>query len=163
MIASSEHSLSVFSSDEKFRKRHKATPYGVNEHAYPVRKYINAFRKAGIIDIIVSPSQGWDKIIAVRSPSTLKEIARKILRLLLRTPVLQPLVRKTFLTLLSSDIMICGIKKSWTKMHDNFTYKRVGKDVYGVLLISFSQVPIRTLIKITEQNIMESTHWSLSW
>lgn len=112
IIATCEHTRSFFTSDKKFRKKHEAVPYGANEHALLVKRYKNAFKKAGIVDIKISPCNGWNNWLPTKSSSTFKDILRRLIRLSLKTPILKILARRIFLHIISAMITIYGVKNT---------------------------------------------------
>lgn len=50
-----DHRRPWWSSDEQFRQRHPAVPFGVNEHSYLESEYVRALRKAGLRKLAVKP------------------------------------------------------------------------------------------------------------
>ncbi|PDV99809.1 class I SAM-dependent methyltransferase [Candidatus Chloroploca asiatica] len=50
-----DHRRPWWSSDEQFRQRHPAVPFGVNEHSYLESEYVQTLRKAGLRKIAVKP------------------------------------------------------------------------------------------------------------
>jgi 2-polyprenyl-3-methyl-5-hydroxy-6-metoxy-1,4-benzoquinol methylase len=115
IIATCEHSRSYFTSDKKFREKHEAVSYGANEHALTVNRYKKAFKNAGLVDIKILPCSGWDVVITMlstNSPSTFKNILKKLIWQSLRTPILKILARRIYLYVLNSSITIYGIKST---------------------------------------------------
>ena len=62
VIAIDEPKRGLFQSEEKLKKRNKAVPFGVNEHFPSYFQYMSAFKKAGLVDIDMFPSGGWDSL-----------------------------------------------------------------------------------------------------
>ncbi|WP_165360540.1 class I SAM-dependent methyltransferase [Candidatus Chloroploca sp. Khr17] len=50
-----DHRRPWWSSDEQFRQRHPAVPFGVNEHSYLESEYVRALRQAGLRKLAVKP------------------------------------------------------------------------------------------------------------
>lgn len=113
VIVIGEPKRGFFQSEEKLKNCDKAVPFGVNEHFPSYFQYMSAFKKAGLVDIDMFPSGGWDSLEEQinKVNNYLKRYAYKCAYLLLRIPLIGRIIRKSYLTFCYSGIIIIAKKK----------------------------------------------------
>ena len=62
VIAIDEAKRGLFKKEEVLKKHHKAVPYGANEHYPSYFQYMNAFKKAGLVDVSVFCCINWEAL-----------------------------------------------------------------------------------------------------
>lgn len=112
VIVIGEPKRGFFQSEESLKKSHKAVPFGVNEHFPSYFQYVSAFKKAGLVDITISPYVNWDalKEMINQIDNSLKRIACKAVYISLSRLLPNRFLNEIYLILSNVSVTIVAKK-----------------------------------------------------